>query len=277
VMFGRKRNTGEDQTEANEDIPYPSFTSVSRLARSASHFRRHGCCVRLDLEKLWGRVPSQACRQAKTRPLNQQEVEVTAMAMITSVAAAQRIQRLRQILNHERTVALERVRDIREDQDQDISPPPGDELDVARSLADVEMHASLIEQAEFRLKSIDGALSRLEEGRYGICEDCGEEIPIERLQAVPFTTCCVGCQQARNRRRRPGEGTVDEPSRHLWTLPEEMDESLERQDSLTEPEEAIIVHDQEPLGPELGEFQQLIPVATARRRGRLKKTEPRED
>ncbi len=199
------------------------------------------------------------------------------MATNRAPLTEERIQKLRQILNHERTIALERVREIRQEQEQDVAPPPSDELDVARSLAEVETHASLIEQAEFRLKAIDRALSRLEQGRYGVCEDCGEEIPFERLRLVPFAVCCVGCQQARNRRRRAGEGTVDEPSRHVWTLPEEMDESLEKQDALTEPEEALTVRDREPFGPEIGEFEQLPPTPTARRRGRPKKKEPTED
>jgi DnaK suppressor protein len=190
---------------------------------------------------------------------------------------ADRIRNLRQILNHERTLALTRIREIRQMQEQDVSPPPSDELDVARSLADVETHAGLIDRAEFRLKAIDHALSRLEGGRYGICEDCGEDIPVERLNVLPFAACCVSCHHARNRRVKPGEGTLDEPSRHLWTLPEEMDESLEKQDSLTEPEEALTVRDQGPFGPEVGEFEQLPPTPTASRRGGPKKEEPRED
>jgi DnaK suppressor protein len=186
---------------------------------------------------------------------------------------ATRIRTLRQILNHERTVAFERVREIRREQKLDITPPPSDELDVARSLADVGTHAGLIEKAEYRLKAIDHALSRLEEGRYGICEECGEEIPLERLQVVPFAACCVSCQQARNRSRKLGEGRLDETSQRLWTAPEETDESLEKHDSLTQPEEALSVRDRGPFGAEIGEFEQLPPTPTARRRGWPKRKE----
>ena len=181
------------------------------------------------------------------------------------------------ILRHARNESLARVRELREEQEADVTAPPSDELDVARSLADVETHASLIERAEYRLKAIDAAFNRVERLRYGLCNECDEEIPLKRLEILPFAAYCVDCQNKRNHRLRPGEGYIDEPSRYLWTMPEEMDESLEKQDSLTSPEEQIIVHEESPFGPELGEFEQLTPVATARRRGRPKKREQTEE
>ena len=41
---------------------------------------------------------------------------------------------------------------------------------------------------------IQEALQRLDDGAYGICEQCGEEIGIERLKARPVTTLCIGCK-----------------------------------------------------------------------------------
>jgi DnaK suppressor protein len=41
---------------------------------------------------------------------------------------------------------------------------------------------------------IQEALLRLDEGAYGICEQCGEEISIERLKARPVTTLCISCK-----------------------------------------------------------------------------------
>ena len=43
------------------------------------------------------------------------------------------------------------------------------------------------------LISIDEAISRIEKGTYGICEKCGEEIPLKRLQIVPYTRFCIKC------------------------------------------------------------------------------------
>src|SRR5271167_389845 len=138
-----------------------------------------------------------------------------------------RLNDLRKILARARNEALARVRVLRKEEQEDAAELPADGLDIARSLEDVEMDAGLIERCEERLKAIDDAFSRLERGRYGICEKCKQEIPIERLKAMPLAAYCVDCQKERNERRRPGEGDIDEPSRHVWTPPEEFKESVE--------------------------------------------------
>jgi DnaK suppressor protein len=139
-----------------------------------------------------------------------------------------RLKDLSKLLARSRQEVLARVRVLRKEEQDDAVELPADNLDVARSLEDIETDAGLIERYEFQLKAIDAALSRLERGRYGICEKCKEEIPLERLKAVPFAAYCIDCQKTRNEGRRPGEGDVDEPSRHVWTPPEELKESVEK-------------------------------------------------
>lgn len=176
---------------------------------------------------------------------------------------------LRTILSRERNKAFARVREFRRDQDDEATAPPADELDAARSLAEVETHASLIEQAEDRIKQIDAAFSRLEQGRYGVCEDCGGLIPLERLDALPFATRCVDCQKA-HRPVRPGEGGMIEPFGRQWEVPTEVDESTEtpRDEMARMPEEELIIHGEEPLGPEQGELEKPPRTAPGRRRRR---------
>ncbi len=53
--------------------------------------------------------------------------------------------------------------------------------------------AALLGQARGQLDSIDAALRRLDEGRYGRCERCGQPIAPERLAARPTATRCVSC------------------------------------------------------------------------------------
>ncbi len=57
-----------------------------------------------------------------------------------------------------------------------------------------ELGISLMEMRNRRRQSIDEALTRLHEGTYGICAECGVEISERRLQAVPFAKLCVECQ-----------------------------------------------------------------------------------
>lgn len=44
------------------------------------------------------------------------------------------------------------------------------------------------------LRKIAEALERIEEGSYGICDACGEEIGLGRLEVRPVTTCCIACK-----------------------------------------------------------------------------------
>jgi DnaK suppressor protein len=59
---------------------------------------------------------------------------------------------------------------------------------------DRELGISLMEMRNRRRQAIDEALTRLTEGTYGICAECGIEISERRLEAVPFAKLCVECQ-----------------------------------------------------------------------------------
>jgi DnaK suppressor protein len=152
---------------------------------------------------------------------------------------SRRRQALRDMLTRLRDQTYARVRDFRRDQQSEAELPPADDIDVARATADVETHASLIERAEYELGTIDEALQRVEHGTYGACADCDQEIPVERLTALPFALCCVDCQEKRNHaRRRSGEGTMIPPYDHQWTVPEEMAEPNERRVTISERQSA---------------------------------------
>src|SRR5512137_1670944 len=69
--------------------------------------------------------------------------------------------------------------------------PSGDIYDQASSERDRELGMLLGDREREKLVNIDEALLRLEEGEYGICEECEEEIPLGRLKIVPFARHCV--------------------------------------------------------------------------------------
>jgi DnaK suppressor protein len=73
-------------------------------------------------------------------------------------------------------------------------------LDAAESSeADIqdEIEFALIQMKAETLNRIDEALRRLEEGTYGYCFECGEEIEEKRLRALPFAVRCKDCEEAR--------------------------------------------------------------------------------
>ena len=60
---------------------------------------------------------------------------------------------------------------------------------------DIEL--ALIQMKAETLNKINEALARLEEGRYGLCFECGDEISGARLRALPFAVRCKDCEEAR--------------------------------------------------------------------------------
>jgi DnaK suppressor protein len=60
---------------------------------------------------------------------------------------------------------------------------------------DIEL--ALIQMKAETLNKINEALARLEEGRYGMCFECGDEIAEARLRALPFAVRCKDCEEAR--------------------------------------------------------------------------------
>ena len=75
-------------------------------------------------------------------------------------------------------------------------------------LAD-DVLTTLSESARREVMQIDAALRRLGEGAYGECIECGQEIPIERLRALPFT---LRCQEDEEERERSIRGNAPRPS-----------------------------------------------------------------
>ena len=76
----------------------------------------------------------------------------------------------------------------------------GDSGDLSSILneGEVEMSEALRDIDEWR--GLRAALRRVEEGTYGVCIDCGVEIPFERLHASPMALRCVDCQMRAERR-----------------------------------------------------------------------------
>src|SRR4051794_35375204 len=75
------------------------------------------------------------------------------------------------------------------------SDSTGDTADVAFEAGSDEMASQLAELDSRELTQIDRALARLKQGTYGLCEHCGNKIPIGRLNALPYSTLCIDCQR----------------------------------------------------------------------------------
>jgi DnaK suppressor protein len=102
------------------------------------------------------------------------------------------VERQREIMNE----VQGKIRDVRADgADKDhevLDPGETSEVDIQE---DIEF--ALIQMKAETLNKINEALARLDEGTYGYCFECGEEIAQPRLRALPFAVRCKDCEEAR--------------------------------------------------------------------------------
>lgn len=74
-----------------------------------------------------------------------------------------------------------------------LSNTPFHLADLGSDNYEQEVTVSLLENEEQRLEEIAAALDRINNGTFGRCEECQQEIGIERLCAIPYTRHCVEC------------------------------------------------------------------------------------
>jgi DnaK suppressor protein len=96
-------------------------------------------------------------------------------------------------VNHE-LGELEKVREsAREGKDETAGYGNG-VGEAATETSAAERDRALIENLEHVRGQVQHALTRLDDGSYGSCETCGQPIPVERLEALPFAGQCVACK-----------------------------------------------------------------------------------
>lgn len=114
------------------------------------------------------------------------------------------LKRFRKKLEEERVRLLGIIHEIEEVQEEvrltetssDRSPDPN--TAEGGSLAfEIEKELSLAQNAQNLLAQVDEALDRLIRGAYGSCDECGNAIPVARLEALPYTKRCVSCASRR--------------------------------------------------------------------------------
>jgi DnaK suppressor protein len=109
----------------------------------------------------------------------------------------------RELLEAERQRLTASLADMREDgqrtMQDEVGVPGGVGADTASFTFERELGTGLEEGAQQTLEQIERALSRIDEGTYGICERCGRPIGEERLRARPAATLCIDDQRLAGR------------------------------------------------------------------------------
>lgn len=113
--------------------------------------------------------------------------------------------RFRQVLEEERERVRAAIEYLHHENPGSIEDETGEEAaldslgDVATVTFDREMDYTLEDNSEAVLAAIDRALERIANGTYGTCRNCGREIPVERLEALPYAELCIDCRRASER------------------------------------------------------------------------------
>ncbi len=76
-----------------------------------------------------------------------------------------------------------------------------DSKEMAKELEDSEVVDALGNEAREEIAKISAALQRLENGRYGICSECGEPIETGRMKVYPYADECIDCARFDEHRR----------------------------------------------------------------------------
>lgn len=117
-----------------------------------------------------------------------------------------KVERLRRALNDKKLELLKSgsnsLKEMMEDGQAYGTGERRDEEDLPAFYQSEVMMCLRFEARRELMKKIDMALSMLNEGRYGVCEECGEDIGEGRLSAIPFALYCTGCQEERERLKR---------------------------------------------------------------------------
>ena len=97
----------------------------------------------------------------------------------------------------------------------------GDVVDFALDSAQDEISSQLAEVESRELANIESALEKMRDGSYGRCDGCATNIPVIRLQALPYATYCIQCQQELEK-----TGEAPTPNANLGNILDSGDDSM---------------------------------------------------
>ena len=113
----------------------------------------------------------------------------------------------RQLLITERAKLAEEIRAIARDASTSPRDASGDlsaytvhMADMAADTYDRELSMNIASSEQEILYQIDEALKRLDDGTFGVCQQCSKPITVSRLKALPYASLCINCQRTQEKK-----------------------------------------------------------------------------
>lgn len=122
---------------------------------------------------------------------------------------AQQLKQFRQLLVTERAKFANEIRSIAQDTSKSPREASGDLSAYTVHMADMsadtyerELSMNIVSNEQEILYQIDDALKRIDDGSFGICQQCNQPITMSRLKAVPYAPLCIACQRTKEQKSK---------------------------------------------------------------------------
>lgn len=121
----------------------------------------------------------------------------------------QQLKQFRQLLITERSKIVDEIRSIADETSKSPRDASGDlsaytvhMADMAADTYERELSINMVSSEQEVLYQIDDALKRIEEGTFGVCQQCSKPILLSRLKAVPYASMCIACQRLKEQKNK---------------------------------------------------------------------------
>ena len=121
----------------------------------------------------------------------------------------EQIKQFRQLLITERAKLADEIKSIAHDVSTSPREASGDlsaytvhMADMAADTYERELSMNIVSSEQELLYQIDDALKRLEDGSFGLCQQCNQPISMSRLKAVPYASLCINCQRSKEQKNK---------------------------------------------------------------------------
>jgi DnaK suppressor protein len=147
--------------------------------------------------------------------------KTAALAAASTAVSPSRYNELKKMLEGRRqelqTEVQGKIRDVRASGEVNKLSEVFDAGESSENDIQEDIELALIQLKAETLNKVDDALQRLEQGTYGNCFDCGDEIAEKRLRALPFAVRCKDCEEAReNAQKRERNLNARRPASSLF-------------------------------------------------------------
>jgi DnaK suppressor protein len=149
------------------------------------------------IKKVYKKLKASSKKTGKTKKTKQKKTS-------TISRREKVIQKIKQNLLSQREALLKEAEETLNTLPGELNFP--DMGDQATAETDRNFILRLRDRERMLLKKIDETIERIDNGEYGICEQCGNEIEIKRLEARPVTTLCIDCKTQQEEEERIAEG-----------------------------------------------------------------------